>query len=446
MARDAPDLTVFRARIAHLLDDPAVAGSSALEHFEDGLLVVQSGRVVACGPTERLLPTLPHAIPIEDHRGKLIVPGFIDTHVHFAQTDIIASHAGQLLEWLEQHALPAEARFDDPELARDTAEFFCDELLRNGTTTAMVFATVHTESVDALFNAALARNMRLIAGKVLMDRNCPEPLREAAPTGDARSRQLIERWHGRGRLSYAVTPRFAPTSTEQQLRLAGSLFREIPDLHLQSHVAENRAEVAWVNALFPDARSYLDVYDRYGLLGPRALFAHCIWLDDTDRRRMADTGTAMAFCPTSNLFLGSGLFDLERAHAAGARVALGTDVGAGTSLSMLQTLNEAFKVLKLQGQDLPPDHALYLATLGAARSLGLDGRIGSFASGCEADFVLLDPGAAPLLARRTRSAATLDEHLFALMMLGDERCVAATYLLGRCVFSRTTPAPTRPLR
>jgi guanine deaminase len=275
--------------------------------------------------------------------------------------------------------------------------------------------------------------MRLITGKVLMDRNCPEFLRDSAASGYAESQALIERWHGRDRLLYAVTPRFAPTSTREQMRLAGRLFTEHPGVYLQSHVAENVGEVAWAGQLYPEARSYLDVYERFGQLGARSVFAHCIWLDDADRARMSARGAAISFCPTSNLFLGSGLFDLERASDAGVRVGIGTDVGAGTSFSMLQTLNEAYKVLQLQGQQLSAERAFYLATLGGARSLYLDDRIGSFAPGREADFVVLDPAATPLLARRTANRASLAERLFVLMMLGDDRAVAATHVLGERV-------------
>ena len=276
----------------------------------------------------------------------------------------------------------------------------------------------------------------ILAGKVLMDRHCPDALRDTAAGGAAESKALIERWHGRDRLLYALTPRFAPTSTPEQMRLAGRLFAEHPGVYLQSHVAENRAEADWVARLYPEARSYLGVYDRFGQLGARAVFAHCLWLDDADRQRIADTGTAMSFCPTSNLFLGSGLFDLERARALGIRVGLGTDIGAGTSFSMLQTLSEAYKVLQLSGQTLSAASAFHLATLGGAHSLYLDGRIGNLLPGKEADFVVLDPRATPLLARRSAGCATLGERLFVLMMLGDDRAVAATHVLGEVAWQR----------
>ena len=428
-AMNAPRLSAVRGEIVHFLADPA-ADPRALEHFADGVLIVRDGHVAECGPAAALLTKLPSGTPLADHRGRLILPGFVDTHVHYPQTDIIASHGEQLLEWLERYTFPAERRFADPAHAAEVAGFFCDELLRNGTTTAAAFATVHPASVEALFEAAQQRRMRLITGKVLMDRNCPDFLRDTAETGYADSQALIERWHNRDRLLYAITPRFAPTSTPAQMALAGRLFREHPGVFLQSHLAENRAEVAWVAQLHPEARSYLDVYERAGQLGMRALFAHCLWLDDSDRRRMAERGAAMSFCPTSNLFLGSGLFDLARARALGVRVGLGTDVGGGTSLSMLQTLNEAYKVLQLGGQSLSAASGFYLATLGGAHSLYLDDRIGNFAPGKEADFVVLDPRATPLLARRSAACTTLEERLFVLMMLGDDRAVAATYVMG----------------
>lgn len=432
-------LSAVRGEIVHFIADPA-HDAQALEHFADGLLIVRDGHVAECGPAAELLAKLPAGTPVADHRGKLILPGFVDTHVHYPQTDIIASHGEQLLEWLEKYTFPAERRFADPAHAAEVAAFFCDQLLKNGTTTAAAFATVHPASVDALFTAAQRRRMRLITGKVLMDRNCPDFLRDTAASGYAESKALIERWHGRDRLLYAVTPRFAPTSTPAQMRLAGRLFAEHPGVFLQSHLAENRGEVDWVAQLHPEARSYLDIYERCGQLGMRAVYAHCIWLDDTDRRRMADTGTAISFCPTSNLFLGSGLFDLRRARELGVRVGLGTDVGAGTSFSMLQTMNEAYKVLQLAGQSLSAASAFHLATLGGAHSLYLDDRIGNFAAGKEADFVVLDPRATPLLARRSAACATLDERLFVLMMLGDDRAVAATHVLGRPAWPRAPAA------
>ena len=431
-----PDLQAFRGEVLHFVDDPASAGPAALKHFPDGLLVVREGRILQSGPFPELSPSLPVELGIVDYRGKLIVPGFVDTHVHYAQTDIIASYGERLLTWLEKYTFPAEARFADGEHAAEVAAFFCDELLRNGTTTALAFATVHPVSVDKLFEAAHQRRMRMIAGKVLMDRNCPHTLRDDTDRAHRDTLALIDRWHGLDRLGYAITPRFAPTSTARQMKLAGELYSTFSGLHLQSHVAENHDEIAWVAGLYPEARSYLDVYERYRQLGPRTVFAHCIWLDETDRQRMAETGAAMSFCPTSNLFLGSGLFDYALARQVGVRVGIGTDVGGGTSFSMLRTLAEAYKVLQLKGQGLSPEQAFYLATLGGARSLYLDDRIGNFEPGKEADFVVLDPSATPLIARRLAKAENLSERLFALMMLGDDRCIAATHVLGSRAWQR----------
>ncbi len=431
------DLKAHRGEVLHFLRDPGEAGDpAAAEHFADGVLLVEDGRIVRAGPADALLKALPETVEVVDHRGKLIVPGFIDTHIHYAQTDMIASYGEQLLEWLNTYTFPAERRFADIEYARAVAAFFTEELLRNGTTTALVFATVHPQSVDAIFEAAEQRRMRMIAGKVMMDRHCPDFLSDTAESSYAESKALIERWHRHGRSLYAVTPRFAPTSTEAQLEAAAKLYREHDGVYLQSHVAENRAEVAWVAELFPWSRSYLDVYDRYGLLGERAVYAHCIWLDEQDRERMAATGTAAAFSPTSNLFLGSGCFDLRAASEAGLRVGMATDVGAGTSFSMLRTLAEAYKVEQLIGQKLPALRALYQATLGSARALYLDDRIGSFQPGREADFVVLDWAATPLQARRQGFATSLAEKLFALITLGDERNVAATYVLGEAAYRR----------
>lgn len=428
-------LRAYRGTIVHCLGDPG-ASTDAVERFDDGLLLVADGRVERVGPADALLDALPADLAVEDYSGKLIVPGFVDTHIHYPQTDMIAAYGEQLLEWLNTYTFPTERRFADPDHAAEVAEFFLDELLRNGTTTALVLGTVHAVSVDVFFEAARRRRLRMIAGKVLMDRNAPEWLRDTAESGYRDSRALIERWHGVDRLLYAITPRFAATSTEQQLQRAGQLASEHPDTFVHTHVAENRKEVAWVAELFPDSRSYLDVYDRFGLLRERSVYAHCIHLDREDRRRMGESGAAMAFCPTSNLFLGSGTFDLAAADAAGVHVGLGSDVGAGTSFSQLRTLSEAYKVAQLQGQRLSPWEALYLATLGGARSLYLDDRIGNFAPGKEADFVVLDPQATPLLARRTAQCRDLAETLFALIMLGDDRTVAATRVLGELVWRR----------
>ena len=423
----------FRGSIFHCTADPGEhADARAIEYLEDGLLLVEDGRVMALDAADRLLPGLSANTRVEDHSGKLIVPGLIDCHVHYPQIDIIGSYGEQLLDWLNRYAYPGEMRFADAPHAFDTAVTFVDELIANGTTTALVFATVHKHSADAIFEAAADRGMRLIAGKVLMDVNCPEALRDTAGTGYADSKELIERWHGNKRLGYAITPRFALTSSKAQLDAAGRLAAEYPDVWVHTHLAENHEEVEQIEKLFPWSESYLDVYDRCGLVRERSVFAHCLHLVDSECSTMAARGAAAAHCPTSNMFLGSGLFDLRRLRQEAIRVGLGTDVGGGTSLSLFKTMREAYKVLHLQGQPLPPTRAMYLATLGAAEALYLDDRIGNFAIGKEADFIVLDPQGTAISAHRTATAETIEELLFALIVLGDDRNVAATYLQGVC--------------
>ena len=426
----------YRAAILHCIADPAVVGIDAsYEYFDDGVLVVENGLVKTVGPAVELLPDL-QGVPLTEYPNALITPGFIDTHIHFPQTGMIASYGEQLLDWLNTYTFPTEQQFADPEHAAEVAEIFLDELLRNGTTTALVFGTVHKQSVDAFFAASARRDLRMIAGKVLMDRNAPDYLTDTDESGYADSCELIERWHGKGRLHYAVTPRFAPTSSSAQLTLAGELFRQYPDLYMHTHLSENRQEIAWVKELFPERSGYLDVYDHHRLIGPRAVFAHGVHLCDEECRRLAETGSAVAFCPTSNLFLGSGLFDLQKLEEHGVRVGLGTDVGAGTSFSQLQSLSEAYKIMQLQGKKLDPFKSLYLATPGGARALYLDDKIGNFASGKDADFVILDYQATPLLSYRLRQARNLAETLFALIVLGDDRCVLETFAAGRSVHRR----------
>jgi guanine deaminase len=424
--------TYLRGSILHFLRDPgADPDAAAWEYFEDGGLKIVDGRVAALGAAAEVLQARTPNETLHDHSGKLILPGFVDTHVHYAQVDVIASYGRQLLDWLNDYTFPAERAFADPDHAGPIASLFLDTLLRHGTTTAAVYPTVHKQSVDAFFAVARRRGLRMICGKVLMDRNSPDYLRDDVAGAEADCRDLIGRWHGKGRLGYALTPRFAPTSSPEQLAMIGRLYAETPGVWMQTHLAENVDEIAWVKALFPEARSYLDVYDRFGLLGRRSVFAHCIHLDEEDRARFVASSSAMSFCPTSNLFIGSGFFDLEAARRRGVRVGLATDVGGGTSYSMLQTLAEAYKVLMTHGQRLNAWRGLWLATLGGAECLSLDDRIGNFEVGKEADCVVLDFTATPLLDRRTQVARTLEERLFALMMLGDDRAVATTYVMGQ---------------
>lgn len=427
----------FRARIVHCLADPGEgAPGDAVEHEPDGLLLVENGRVEALGPAEELLPSLGTDIEVTDYSGRLLVPGFIDCHVHYPQLGIVASWGDQLLEWLEHYTYPAERRFAERAVADRVAAEFLDLMLAAGTTSALVFPTVHAASVDAIFEAARARRLRLAAGKVLMDANCPEDLQDTPETGYRESRELLERWHGQERLGYAITPRFALTSSAEQLELAGRLADEFPDVHVHTHLAENRREVERVAERFPEAETYLDVYRAAGLLRERAVFAHCLHLVEADYRHMAECGGAMAFCPTSNLFMGSGLFDLARARAHGIAVGLGTDVGAGTTLNLPATAGEAYKVLQLRNQSLSPWQALYLMTLGAARAVGWDDAVGNFRAGREADFVVLDTEGTPLQRRRGAETRTLTEDLFALMILGDDRSVVATHVLGEPAWQR----------
>ena len=434
---NSTDTLAFRGSILHCVSDPFDnTDDSGWLYFEDGLLLIRDGKVEQLDHTYSLLPQLANDIPVEDYRGKLIVPGFIDTHIHYPQTDMIASHGEQLLDWLEKYTFPTERRFADFNYANDVAEFFTDELIRNGTTSALVLGTVHQHSIDAIFNSASRYNLRLVAGKVLMDRNCPDDLRDSPDIAYNESKALIERWHGQSRLSYAITPRFAPTSTEAQLEKVGQLAQEHPDVFIHTHVAENTSEVDWVNQLFPKSRSYLDVYDQFGLLRDRTVLAHCLHLDKQDRARLAASGAAMSFCPTSNLFLGSGLFDFSAAKECKARVGLGTDVGAGTSFNMLQTLAEAYKVGQLAGRPMSAQELLYLATLGSAKSLYLDDKIGNFEQNKEADFVVLDWAATALMKRRSDATNDIAEKFFAMVMLGDDRAVFSTYIMGNCVYTR----------
>ncbi|MEY4756206.1 MAG: hypothetical protein RJA34_1104, partial [Pseudomonadota bacterium] len=369
--------------------------------------------------------------------GRIIAPGFVDLHVHYPQLDVIGSPADGLLPWLENYTFPAEARFADPAHCASVATCFVDELLRNGVTTALAFASSHVASVHALFGAAQARGMRLITGKVLQDRHSPEGVRDDTEQSLIDTESLIQRWHGVGRLGYAITPRFAPTSTDAQLRGAGELAAKYPEVWIQSHVAENKDEIAWVRELFPASRSYLATYADFGLMRDRAVYAHCIHFDDEDRALMRNTGAAAAVSPTSNLFLGSGFFDYAGAERVGYKFGLASDVGGGTSFSPFHTMLAAYYVgreghAKL-GLSLSPQHLWWQHTAGAAAALGLDGvqgrpAIGSLQPGSEADFVVLNPRATPLLARRTASARTLDELLFALIVLGDDRVVEKVVL------------------
>jgi guanine deaminase len=421
-----------------LLDFTAMPGwaeldSPAVRYRPDHWLLIENGRIAGSQPEE---PDASWAK--QDYAGRLILPGFIDTHVHCPQLDVIASYGTELLDWLNTYTFPAECRYADPAVARRGAARFLDALLAHGTTSAVVFPTVHKVSAEALFEEAQVRGMRLITGKVLMDRHAPEALRDDVAGAERDCIDLIQRFHGRERLAFAVTVRFAPTSTPAQLAMAGALCRADASLYMQTHVAENRSEVEWVAKLFPDARSYLDVYAREGLLHPKAVLAHGIWLDAADRRVLADSGAQVAFCPSSNLFLGSGLFDWVAAREAGFAVSAASDVGGGTSLSMQRNLLDGYKVQAMAGQRLTAWAALHAATLGAAEGLGLQQEIGHFGVGTLADVCIWDWAHGPVAQARDEVVRGLHERVFAWMSLSDERNLVASYVAGQPRFQRSS--------
>lgn len=428
-------IQVHRSAILHFLHDPDTSFENSYQYYPDGLLIIENGLVQNLGSYHDLKEEISEAVEFYEHDNALLLPGFIDTHIHYPQTEMIAAYGEQLLEWLETYTFPTEKQFSDPEYARKIAKIFLDELLRVGTTTALVFGTVHPSSIEAFFQEAIKRKLRMIAGKVMMDRNCPDDLQDTPETSYQESKELIEKWHNKERLRYAVTPRFAPTSSEEQLQKAGQLLQEFPDLYLHTHLSENKHEIEWVKSLFPDCKNYLDTYDQAGLLGRRSVFAHCVHLENDEWKRLAETKSGIAFCPTSNLFLGSGLFQLSRAVQEDINVGLGTDVGAGTSFSILQTLNEAYKVLQLRGEKLSPFKGLYLATLGGATTLDLQDKIGNFEIGKEADFLVIDKESTPLMTFRMAQCKNLFEELFVLSMLGDDRSVRETWIMGQKLHS-----------
>lgn len=432
-------VTALRGGLVTFTGDPFVAGAAAAWRFEaDALVVMKEGRIIDCGPAAAVASRHPEDVPIVSYANALITAGFVDTHVHYPQLPVIGAGGKPLLEWLSGYTFPAEERYADADYARAVARIYLRENLRNGITSAAVFCTVHPASVEALFGEAHALGLRLIAGKVLMDRNAPAPLLDTAQRGFDESQALIARWHGKGRLAYAITPRFAVTSTPAQLDAAGALKREHPDVYVQSHVSENLAEIELVRTLYPEASSYLDVYARHGLTGRRTIYGHGVHLTESDFCFLHESQTALAHCPTSNNFLGSGHFRLGAAMDARrpVRVGLATDLGGGTSFSMLRTMQAAYEVAQLSGSPLPPSSALYLATRGAARALDLDDRIGSVAPGMEADLAVLDLHSTPLIAFRMGYAKDIDETLAIQMALAGDRAVRATYVAGRCAYDR----------
>jgi guanine deaminase len=412
---------------------------STMRHEPDAIIAMKDGKITHFGPAAKVRDALPAGTSVKElGKDTLTMAGFIDCHVHYPQTQIIGAYGEQLIDWLNKYTFVAEQQFADKEHAREVARVFLKECLRAGTTTATVYCTVYPQSVDAFFEESEALGTRMIAGKIMMDRNAPGALTDTPKKGYDESKALIGKWHGKGRQLYCVTPRFAPTSSPEQMEMTGALWNEHPGTYLQSHVSENRGEVAWVKELYPDRKGYLDTYDHFKQLGKRAIYGHGIWLTEEELQRCHDTGTAIAHCPTSNLFLGSGCFNIKNAKKAERPVMVGlaTDLGAGTSFSILQTMNEAYKVAQLNGNPLSAGHAFYLATRGTAQSLYLEDTIGSIAPGMEADLVVLDLKSTPLIEYRMRYCKDFEEALFIQMTLGDDRAVQATYIGGKLAYSR----------
>ena len=419
--------TLLRGRVLSFHADPAETENSH-RFWEDGAILVQDGRILAVGDHADIRD--PQATEI-DHRPHILMAGFVDPHIHFPQVQVVAAWAAQLLDWLNDHTFPIEGQYRDPAHAARMAEAFLDQLILNGTTTASAFCSVHPASAEALFAAAEARGMAMLAGKVMMDRNAPDAVLDTAQASYDDSRALIEKWHGRGRLEYVITPRFAITSTPEQLRAAQTLAQENPRLAIQTHLNENHAEIELTMQLYPQARDYLDIYDRFGLLGPRSLMGHAIHMNDREIARMAESGTRAIHCPTSNLFLGSGLFDDRGMRDAGVVTGVATDIGGGTSWSMLTTLSEAYKIAQMRGRRMHPLAAFHWATRGNAIALGIEDRIGSVQPGRFADLVVLDPRATQAMRLRHDKVDSLMQELFILQVMGDDRAVVETYVAGK---------------
>jgi guanine deaminase len=432
---------VYRGRLFSPLSDPFVAGDVAptfLSH-EKGYLAIEDGRIVSVGDWSDAPPDVREAAQIVDFGERsLISPGFVDCHLHGPQLEMIGSYGGHLLEWLNRYTFPTEMKFSDPDYARRVAAGLFEELLRNGSLAALLFSTVHTEATEIFFEEAERAGVRAIIGKALMDRNAPPALLESASVSHDAVRRLIMKWHGRGHLDYAISPRFAPAATEALLEMSGALKQEFPDAYVHTHVAESLSEVFWVKQLFPLAANYVDVYDQAGLLGPKSVLAHGVHLSESELRRLAETETRICHCPNSNLFLGSGLFPLKTVLRFGVKVGLGSDIGAGTTTSMFNAMADAYKVQQVQGVSLSPFHLWYLATLGGAVTLSLDDRIGSLKTGKEADFLVLDLDATPLISRRTQVAEGMEDILAGLVFLGDDRVVMKGFVAGKEIYTRST--------
>ncbi|MDP3705336.1 MAG: guanine deaminase [Legionellaceae bacterium] len=435
----AGKITGYRGQVFYFTDNPVDVNDS-YKYYKDGILYVQDGKILESGEYSTLSGKYGHEATIVDYSGKLITPGFIDAHVHYAQMEMVASYGDQLVDWLEKYTIPTERKFSDVKYASKIANLFIEQLINNGTTTAQVFATIAPVSVDVLFDAAQKRNMRIIAGSAFMDTNTPSYASITPEQAYKDNKALIEKWNNKGRLNYSVTPRSAYLLSEAEIAVATRLVKEYPGIHVQTHLAENKESVDMVRKMFPGKGDYLGVYDYYGLVTGHSTFAHSVWIDDKDFALLAKKGAAAVFCPTSNLFLGSGLFNIGLANKYHVKVALGTDYAAGTSLSIPQTMNEAYKVTQLRKafsdnpdtvKPLNPFENFYIATLGGARALGLDQYIGSFLPGKEADFVVLDLQSTPVLALRESRSKTLQDTLFAIEIVADDRTVAHTYIMGK---------------
>ncbi len=407
----------------------------AIDIDTSGSVLIENGRIVAVGNAESLCKSHPHAVVTAYGDDTLICPGFVDAHVHYPQTAIIASWGKRLIDWLNTYTFPEEIRLSDPAYADAIAERYLDLTLDHGTTTVASYCTIHPHSVDALFNAAAVRGQRIIAGKTCMDRNAPDALRDTAQSAYDDSKALLERWHGKGRAVYAITPRFSPTSTPEQLAALGTLWHENPDCLMQTHLSEQLDEIAWVRDLHPAARDYLDTYEQHGLIGERALFGHAIHLEPREIDRIAETGAALVHCPTSNTFIGSGLFDMAGLAARGIPCGLATDTGGGSSFSMLRTMAAAYEIGQLRGTPLHAAQLIWLATAGSARSLHQQNHIGTLAAGMEADLTILDLASTPAIAQRAANASDIWESLFATIMMGDDRAVQDVWVMGQ----RRTP-------
>ncbi len=422
---------LITGQVLRFVADPfAVPPEEAAIHDAHGAILVEGGHVVAAGPVDAVAARAGAARRTDMGRA-LLLPGFVDAHMHYPQTGIIASWGKRLIDWLDTYTFPEEMRFEEPAYAAAQAERTLDLALAHGTTTLASFCTIHSVSVDAFFSAAEARGMAVVAGKTCMDRNAPAGLTDTAESAFDASEALIEAWHGKGRARYAITPRFSPTSSREQLEALGALWAQHPDCLMQTHLSEQTDEIAWMHDLFPEARDYLDTYEAFGLLGERALYGHAIHLRPRERARLAETGAALVHCPTSNSFIGSGLFDMARARAEGLSVGLATDTGGGSSFSMLRTMAAAYEIGQLAGSALHPAQLLWLATEGSARALHMEGEIGTLAPGSAADLVALDLGATPAIAQRAARAESVWEEVFPTIMMGDDRAVAGVWVGGR---------------